>query len=146
MATFHPNRYRFAGSLSGFLTPASTAMNGAITAGMAQFGGVNTQDMWGPAQGGRWKLHDPNAHAQLMVDSNTRLWVYSPATTTCSDPPAMINYCAQAQGSNRTFYEHYRGIGGDNAHINFPTGGNHDWGSWSGQLAAMSGDLVATIK
>ncbi len=146
MATFHPNRYRFAGTLSGFLTPSATALNGAITAGMAQFGGVNTQDMWGPAQFGRWKWHDPNSHAQLMVDNNTRLWVYSPATTTCSDPPAMINYCAQAQGSNRTFYDHYRGMGGDNAHINFPVGGNHDWGSWSGQLAAMSGDLVATIQ
>ncbi len=47
MATFHPNRYRFAGTLSGFLTPSATALNGAITAGMAQFGGVNTQDMWG---------------------------------------------------------------------------------------------------
>ena len=146
MASFHPNRYRFAGTLSGFLTPSATALNGAITAGMAQFGGVNTQDMWGPAQFGRWKWHDPNSHAQLMVDNNTRLWVYSPATTTCSDPPAMINYCAQAQGSNRTFYDHYRGMGGDNAHINFPVGGNHDWGSWSGQLAAMSGDLVATIQ
>ena len=27
-----------------------------------------------------------------------------------------------------------------------PTAANHDWGSWSGQLAAMSGELVATIK
>ena len=32
MATFHPNRYRFAGTLSGFLTPSATALNGAITA------------------------------------------------------------------------------------------------------------------
>ena len=33
MATFHPDRYRYAGSLSGFLTPSNTYMNGAITAG-----------------------------------------------------------------------------------------------------------------
>jgi len=42
LATFHPDRYRFAGSLSGFLTPSNTYLNGAITAGMAEFGGVDT--------------------------------------------------------------------------------------------------------
>jgi len=146
LATFHPDRYRFAGSLSGFLTPSATALNGAITAGLAQFGGVDTRNMWGLPQLGRWKWHDPDVHAQLLVDNNTRLWVFSPATTTCSDPAAMINYCDQAQGSNRTFYQHYRGIGGGNAHFDFPTAGNHDWGSWSGQLAAMSGELVSTIR
>ncbi len=35
MATFHPDRYRFAGSLSGFLTPERTGVDGAITAGLA---------------------------------------------------------------------------------------------------------------
>ncbi len=146
MATFHPDRYRFAGSLSGFLNPSNTYTNGAITAGLAKYGGVNTQAMWGAAQLGRWKWHDPDVHSQLLVNNNTRLWVFSPATTTCSDPAAMIDYCAIAQGSNRSFYQHYRAIGGSNAHFDFPTSGNHDWGSWSGQLAAMSGELVATIK
>lgn len=145
MATFHPDRYRFAGSLSGFLTPSATALNGAITAGMARFGNADTLNMWGPPQFGRWKWHDPDVHAQLLVDNNTRLWIYSPATTTCTDVPAMIGYCDQAQGSNRTFYQHYRAIGG-NGHFDFPTSGNHDWGSWSGQLAAMTGELVATIR
>lgn len=146
MATFHPDRYRYAGSMSGFLTPGDTALNGAITAGMAQFGGVNTQAMWGAAQLGRWKWHDPNAHIQLLADNDTRLWVFSPTTTTCTDPPAMIGYCAQAVGSNRTFYAHYGNVGGMNGHFGFPNSGNHDWGTWSGQLAAMSGDLAATIR
>ncbi|ORB30737.1 esterase family protein [Mycolicibacterium parafortuitum] len=145
MAAFHPDRYRFAGSLSGFLTPSATAMNGAITAGLARFGGVDTRNMWGLPQLGRWKWHDPDVHVQLLANNNTRLWVFSPATTTCTDVPAMIGYCDQAQGSNRTFYQHYRGVGGGNGHFDFPTSGNHDWGSWSGQLAAMSGELVATI-
>ena len=35
MATFHPDRYRFAGSLSGFLAPERTGVDGAITAGLA---------------------------------------------------------------------------------------------------------------
>jgi len=146
MAAFHPDRYRYAGSLSGFLTPSQTALNGAITAGLAQFGGVDTRNMWGLPQLGRWKWHDPDVHVQLLSDNNTRLWVFSPATLTCSDPAAMIGYCDQASGSNRTFYSHYRSVGGHNGHFDFPTGGQHDWGTWGPQLAAMSGDLAAAIK
>ena len=145
-ATFHPDRYRYAGSLSGFPNPSNTFVNGALTAGMNEFGGVNTQAMWGAAQLGRWKWHDPDVHAQLLVDNNTRLWVFSPQTTTCSDVPAMLGYCDQAQGGNRTFYAHYRALGGRNGHFDFPADGQHDWGSWSAQLAAMANDVAAAIK
>jgi S-formylglutathione hydrolase FrmB len=146
MAAFHPARYTYAGSLSGFLTPSRTEMNGAITAGLARFGGVNTQAMWGAAQLGRWKWHDPDVHVQLLVDNNTRLWVSSPSTLTCSDPAAMIGYCDQAQGSNRVFHTHFKTVGGSNGHFEFPAGGQHDWGFWGTQLSAMSGDLVASIR
>lgn len=120
LAEFYPDRFRFGGSLSGFLYPSETALNGAITAGMQRFGGANTQAMRGAAQLGRWKWHDPMVHTQLLINNNTRLWVFSPATLTCSDPPAMIGYCDQPQGSNRTFYQHYRPLGGNNGHIDFP--------------------------
>jgi S-formylglutathione hydrolase FrmB len=146
LAAFHPDRFRYAGSLSGFLTPGATDLNGAITEGLARFGGVNTQAMWGAAQLGRWKWHDPAAHIQLLSDNNTRLWVFSPATLTCSDPAAMLGYCDQAQGSNRTFYADYRDVGGHNGRFDIPAGGQHDWGTWGPQLAAMSGDLATTIK
>jgi len=146
LAAFHPDRFRYAGSLSGFLTPDNTYLNGAITAGLAQFGGVDTRNMWGLPQLGRWKWHDPDAHIQLLIDNNTRLWVFSPATLTCSDPAAMIGYCDQAQGSNRSFYTHYRSNGGQNGHFDIPAGGQHDWSSWGPQLAAMSADLAATIR
>jgi S-formylglutathione hydrolase FrmB len=146
LATFHPDRFRYAGSMSGFLTPSATTFNGAITAGMAQFGGVNTQAMWGAAQLGRWKWHDPDVHSELLADNNTRLWIYTPVAVECTDPAAMIGYCDQAQGSNRSFYQHYRAVGGHNGHFDFSTSGQHDWGSWGPQLAAMSGDLVAAIK
>ena len=145
LAAFHPDRFRYAGSFSGFMTPSATAMNGAITAGLAQFGGVNTQAMWGAAQLGRWKWHDPDVHVALLAQNNTRLWVFSPSTLTCSDPAAMIGYCDQAQGSNRSFYQHYRAVGGRNGHFDFPAGGQHDWGTWGPQLGALSGDLVAAI-
>jgi S-formylglutathione hydrolase FrmB len=146
LAAFHPGRYRYAGSLSGFLTPSATSMNGAITAGLAQFGGVNTQAMWGSAQLGRWKWHDPDVHVTLLVQNNTQLWIYSPAALECTDPAAMIGYCAHAQGSNRTFYAHYRAAGGHNGRFDFPTSGQHDWGTWGSQLAAMSGDLATAIR
>ena len=146
LAAFHPDRFRYAGSLSGFLTPSQTAYNGAITAGLASFGGVNTQAMWGAAQLGRWKWHDPDVHVNLLNANNTRLWVYSPGTTDCSDPAAMIGVCDQTAGSNRTFYQHYRAVGGHNGHFDFPTSGQHDWGSWAPQLAALSGDLSAAIR
>ena len=58
----------------------------------------------------------------------------------------MIGYCDIAQGTNREFYQHYRSVGGHNGHFDFPDGPQHDWGTWSGQLGAMSGDLVDTIK
>jgi S-formylglutathione hydrolase FrmB len=146
MAAFHPDRYRYAGSLSGFLTPSATTLNGAITAGLAEFGGVDSRNMWGMPQLGRWKWHDPDVHVQLLADNNTRLWVFSPSTLGYSDPAAMIGYCDQAQGSNRNFYQHYRAVGGHDGHFDFPTAGSHDWSSWGPQLAAMSGDLVAAIK
>jgi S-formylglutathione hydrolase FrmB len=146
LAAFHPDRFRYAGSLSGFLTPSQTTFNGAITAGLASFGGANTQAMWGAAQLGRWKWHDPDVHVDLLNANNTRLWVYSPGALSCTDPAAMIGVCDQAAGSNRTFYQHYRSVGGHNGHFDLGGGGQHDWGSWGPQLAAMSGDLVAAIR
>jgi S-formylglutathione hydrolase FrmB len=146
LAAFYPERFSFAGSLSGFLTPSSTAMNGAITHGLMDFGGVDTRNMWGLPQLGRWKWHDPDVHVSLLAQNNTRLWVFSPQTLGCSDPAAMINYCDQAQGSNRAFYAHYVQVGGRNGHFDFPATGDHGWSSWAQQLQAMSADLAAWIK
>ncbi|MGW0161702.1 esterase family protein [Mycobacterium sp. NPDC003323] len=145
LAAFHPDRFGYAGSLSGFLNPSATTMNGAISAGLRVFGGVDSNRMWGAPQLGRWKWHDPDVHVQLLGDNNTRLWVFSPATTSCSDPAAMIGYCDQAQGSNRNFYQHYRAIGGRNGHFDFPTDGQHDWPTWASQLDAMANDMAATL-
>jgi len=146
LAEFHPDRFGYAGSMSGFLYPSATTVDGAITDGLMRFGGVDTRNMWGLPQLGRWKWHDPWVHAALLADNNTRIWVFSPQTLTASDPAAMIGYPDQAQGTNRMFYQQYRAVGGHNGHFDFPTGGDHGWSSWGPQLAAMSGDLVAAIK
>src|SRR5690606_30485400 len=66
LAAFYPTRYRYAGSMSGCLAPSATALNGAIAAGLQRFGGVETTNMWGLPQAGRWKWRDPDVHAQLL--------------------------------------------------------------------------------
>lgn len=145
MAAFHPNRYGYAGSLSGFLNPSDTQTNGVISNAI-NGGGGNIQAMWGAPQLGRWKWRDPNVHVNLLVQNNTRLWVYSPANFACGDPAAMGGGdCAVAQGSNRIFYAHYRSQGGRNGHFDITGGGGHDWGSWAGQLGAMAGDISAAL-
>jgi S-formylglutathione hydrolase FrmB len=144
MATFHPDRYGYAGSLSGFLNPSDTQTNGVISNAINI--GDNIDAMWGAPQLGRWKWHDPNVHANLLVHNNTRLWVYSPLTTACADPGAMGGGdCSVAQGSNRIFYAHYRSLGGRNGHFDITGGGGNDWGTWAGQLGAMAGDIAAAL-
>jgi len=144
MATFHPDRYAYAGSLSGFLNPSDTQTNGVISNAINI--GDNIDAMWGAPQLGRWKWHDPNVHANLLVQNNTRLWVYSPLTTVCGDQAAMGGGdCSVSQGSNRIFYAHYRSLGGRNGHWDVTGGGGNDWGTWAGQLGAMAGDISAAL-
>jgi S-formylglutathione hydrolase FrmB len=145
LAAFHPDRFRYAGSLSGFLYPSETEFNGAILAGLQQFGGVDGNAMWGPPQAGRWKWHDPYVHVALLAQNNTRTWVFSPQTLTAGDPAAMLGAPAEAQGSNLAFYSQYRVVGGHNGHFDFPVAGDHGWSSWGRELGAMSGDVAAAI-
>jgi S-formylglutathione hydrolase FrmB len=145
LATFHPDRFAYAGSLSGFLYPSSTTTNGAILAGLRQFGGVDGNAMWGAPQLGRWKWHDPYVHAALLAQNNTRIWVFS-APSGASDPAALLGVPDQMAGSNRDFYQQYRNIGGRNGHFDIPVGGDNGWGSWSGQLRAMSGDIASALR
>lgn len=145
LAAFHPDRFGFAGSLSGFLYPSSTNYNGAILAGLQPYGGVDGNGMWGVPQLGRWKWHDPYVHASLLAQNNTRVWVWSP-TNMGGDDAAMIGQAGAAMGSSREFYQQYRSNGGHNGHFDFPGGGDNGWGSWAGQLGAMSGDIVGAIR
>jgi S-formylglutathione hydrolase FrmB len=145
LVTFHPDRFRYAGSLSGFLTPERTGVDGTITAALKQ-GGADSDHMWGLPQLGRWKWHSPNHNIQQLVDNNARLWVYSPGSGAPTDQGAMAGYGDISQGTNATFYSHYRDVSGSNGHFDLGRGGGNDWGTWSQQLGAMSGDLAANIR
>jgi S-formylglutathione hydrolase FrmB len=146
LATFHPDRFRYAGSLSGILAPEKTGVDGAITNVLKNEGGVDPVNMWGAPQFGRWQWHSPNRHVVLLADQNTRLWVYSPAAGSPSDGGAVGAFPDIWQSTCRDFYASYRAVGGHNGHFDLGAAGGNDWGSWSSQLGAMSGDLAANIK
>ncbi len=145
LATFHPDRYGYAGSMSGFVYPSETFTNGAIVAGFQNFAGIDSYGMWGAPQLGRWKWHDPWVHAELLAANNTRVWLFSPNGGAASDPAAVFD-ASQTAGNARFFYQQYRNVGGHNGHFDFPGGGDNGWGSWSSELGAMSGDIVGAIR
>jgi S-formylglutathione hydrolase FrmB len=145
LVTFHPDRFRYAGSLSGFLTPERTGVDGAIRAALLQ-GGADSGAMWGAPQLGRWKWHSPNQNVQQLVDNDARLWIYSPGSGAPTDQGAMAGFGDISQGTNAQFYSHYKDVGGKNAHFDLGRGGGNDWPTWSQQLGAMSGDLAADIR
>ncbi|HEU0190380.1 MAG TPA: alpha/beta hydrolase family protein [Mycobacterium sp.] len=145
LACFHPDRFGFAGSLSGFLYPAETTETGVINDALQRYGGLEPYGMWGSATLGRWKWHDPNQHVQLLASNNTRLWVYSPMGPT-PDMEAMMGNPAEAAGSARFFYKHYREVRGHNGHWEFPPDGENGWGGWSQQLVAMTPDIIGAIR
>lgn len=146
LATFHPDRFRYAGSLSGMLAPERTGVNGAITSVLKNDGGVDPVNMWGAPQFGRWQWHSPNVHVQLLADQNTRLWVFSPAAGSPSDGGAVGAFPDIWQSTCRDFYADYRSAGGHNGHFDLGAGGGNDWGTWSQQLGALSGDLASNIR
>jgi S-formylglutathione hydrolase FrmB len=145
LVTFHPDRFHYAGSLSGFLSPEQTAVDGAIRNALLQ-GGADSGAMWGAPQLGRWKWHSPNQNVQQLVDNNARLWIYSPGSAAPTDQGAMAGLGDVSQGTNATFYSHFRDVGGTNAHFDLGRGGGNDWPTWGRQLSAMSGDLAANIR
>jgi S-formylglutathione hydrolase FrmB len=146
LAAFHPDRFSFAGSMSGFVYPSETAFGGAILGGLQHFGGVDGNAMWGAPQLGRWKWHDPYMHAALLAQNDTRIWIFSPKTLTAGDPASMLGVADQAQGINQMFYAQYRSIGGHNGHFDLPASGDHGWSTWGPELGAMSGDIAGAIR
>ena len=58
LATFHPDRFRYAASLSGFLAPERTGVDGTITAALKQ-GGADSDHMWGAAPAGSVEVAFP---------------------------------------------------------------------------------------
>ncbi|MGW0162771.1 esterase family protein [Mycobacterium sp. NPDC003323] len=153
LAAYHPDQFRYAASLSGFLNPSTAFMKQAIRVAMLDAGGYNVDNMWGPPWDPAWKRNDPVEQVGRLAAAGTRLWIYcAPGGSTPldvnADPAQQFNADSLeglAIGSNKKFQESYVGAGGNNATFDFPAAGNHSWGYWGAQLQALKPDLTATL-
>src|SRR4029077_17131669 len=74
-ATYHPNQFKYAGSLSGFLNlsvpfwppPAGLRANDS--------GGFNPGAMWGPPGDPAWARNDPTVNVAQLVATGSPRWV-----------------------------------------------------------------------
>jgi diacylglycerol O-acyltransferase/trehalose O-mycolyltransferase len=153
LATWYPQKFIYAASLSGFLNPSEGWWPMLIGLAMNDAGGYNATSMWGPSSDPAWRRNDPMVNIPRLVANNTRVWVYC-GTGTPSELDAGVQggnlLAAQfLEGltlrTNVTFRENYLASGGRNGVFNFPANGTHSWGYWGQQLQAMKPDLQRVL-
>ena len=154
LSAYHPEQFKYAASLSGFLNPSALLMQQAIRVAMLDAGGYNVDNMWGAPWDGAWKRNDPIKQVSRIVANGTRLWIYcAPGGSTPLDERADPNQAFNADSlestaikSNKDFQEAYAKAGGNNATFVFPTSGNHAWPYWGQQLNSLKPDLITTLN
>jgi diacylglycerol O-acyltransferase/trehalose O-mycolyltransferase len=154
LSAYHPNQFKYAGSLSGFLNPSAVFMQQAIRVAMLDAGSFNVDNMWGPPWDPAWKRNDPIKQVSRIVANGTRLWIYcAPGGSSPLDQGADPNQAFNANSlesmaikSNKDFQDAYYKAGGRNATFQFPPAGNHAWPYWGAQLQALKPDLIATLN
>ncbi|MFV8263134.1 esterase family protein [Mycolicibacterium peregrinum] len=150
LATYHPDRFIYAGSMSGFLNPSEGWWPFLINISMGDAGGYKANDMWGPTEdpNSAWKRNDPMLQIPTLVANNTRLWIYcgngQPNELGGGDLPATFLEGLTIK-TNRTFQDNYIAAGGTNGVFNFPDSGTHNWAYWGQQLQAMVPDLQRVL-
>jgi diacylglycerol O-acyltransferase/trehalose O-mycolyltransferase len=149
LSLYHPDRFIYAGSLSGFLNPSEGQWPFLINLSMGDAGGFKTDDMWGPAETDpAWQRNDPMVQIPALVAANTRLWVYcgngKPNELGGGDLPATFLEGLTIR-TNLTFRDNYLAAGGKNGVFNFPDAGTHNWAYWGQQLQQMKPDLVRVL-
>ena len=148
LAANHPNQFRFAGSLSGFLNLSDGIWPTLVGFAMRDAGGFDAGAMWGPGGGPAWKRNDPTVNAARLAGNGTRIWVYcgngTPGELGGADFPASLLESITLD-SNKNFQKVYQAAGGSNGTFNFPANGTHGWGYWGSQLAAMKADIQRTL-
>lgn len=152
LAAYHPDRFVYAGSLSGYLNLSAGLWPVLVDAAMQSAGGYDATSMWGPPSDPAWQRNDPTVQAARLVANNTRIWVY------CGSGNPSDLHAAQGSSlvggqllegvtlrSNRDFQAAYQAAGGKNAIFQFPANGVHMWGYWGAQLQAMQPDLRGVL-
>src|SRR6478736_4653298 len=154
LSAYHPEQFKYAASLSGFLNPSALLMQQAIRVAMLDAGGYNVDNMWGAPWDGAWKRNDPIKQVSRIVANGTRLWIYcAPGGSTPLDEGADPNQAfntdsleSMAIKSNKDFQEAYAEAGGNNATFVFPTSGNHAWPYRGQQLNSLKPDLIKSLN
>jgi diacylglycerol O-acyltransferase/trehalose O-mycolyltransferase len=148
LAAYHPDRFKYAGSLSGFLNLSDGYWPFLVHLSMNDSGGFNSGAMWGPSGDPAWARNDPTLQVQRLVDNKTRIWLYSgngtPSELGGSDLPAEVIE-GMTRNSNVAFRDKYLAAGGTNAVFNLPDSGTHSWAYWGQQLQAMKPDLQRVL-
>ena len=99
LAAFHPDRFGYAGSMSGFVShrkPRSTGRSLPACSSSAESTAMEcgAPPNWAGGSGTTLTSIPP-----CWSRNNTRLWMFSPQTLTASDPASMMGVADQAQGS-----------------------------------------------
>lgn len=148
LAAYHPNNFRYAGSLSGFLNLSAGIWPTLVGFAMNDSGGFNPGPMWGPAGDAAWARNDPTVNAARLAGNGTHIWVYAGSGTPselggANFPAEMLENITRQ--SNQDFQAQYQAAGGHNGVFNFPPNGTHDWAYWGAQLQAMKPDLQRVL-
>jgi diacylglycerol O-acyltransferase / trehalose O-mycolyltransferase len=148
LAAYHPGQFIYAGSLSGFLNLSEGIWPALVGVSMRDAGGFDATAMWGPGGGPAWQRNDPTVNVGRLVSNGTRIWVYCgngrPGELGDTGLPGQVLESITLD-SNKNFQNRYVADGGSNGTFNFPATGIHDWAYWGSQLAAMKGDIQATL-
>jgi diacylglycerol O-acyltransferase / trehalose O-mycolyltransferase len=152
LAASHAGQFVYAGALSGFLNLSEGLWPILVGIAMADAGGFNALDMWGPYGGGAWQRNDPTLQIGQLVANGTRIWVYSGNGNPTDLDAGLGNAQIPAQflegltiRTNKQFQADYQAAGGRNGVFNFPPNGTHSWGYWGGQLQAMKPDIQRVL-
>lgn len=148
LATYYPDKFIYAGSLSGFLNPSEGSWPFLIGVSMGDAGGFKSEEMWGPGGGPVWQRNDPMINIPTLVANNTRVWVYAgsgkPSELGGNDFPAKFLE-GLTRRTNATFRDNYLAAGGKNGVFNLPDTGTHTWSYWFQQLQEMKPDLQRVL-
>ncbi|MCV7433357.1 esterase family protein [Mycolicibacterium bacteremicum] len=153
LAVWHPTKFIFAASLSGFVNPSLGLWPTLIGLAMRDAGGYNATSMWGQSNDPAWRRNDPMVNVATLAANRTAVWIYcGDGTPSELDTGGDFGGMFSAQflenitlNTNKTFQQRYLAAGGRNGVFNFPKDGTHSWGYWGSQLLAMKPDLQRVL-
>lgn len=153
LAVWHPTKFIFAASLSGFVNPSLGLWPTLIGLAMRDAGGYNATSMWGQTNDPAWRRNDPMVNVATLAANRTAIWIYcGDGTPSDLDTGGDFGGMFSAQflenitlNTNKTFQQRYLAAGGRNGVFNFPKDGTHSWGYWGSQLQAMKPDLQRVL-